>query len=134
MLKKDTPAHSFWYPRVEGQIRDCMYHHPEWFAGDSERMINSLSKRIVGEIVAVLVVVTSAPVVGAPCDGGEIAPDGANLSEASGAVFHQCSATSMPELPEQDYLRRIRLAKAMGVATMKELERLRSYERRRIGL
>lgn len=55
MKRKDTPAHNRWYKRIEGQIRDCIYAHPEFFTVDlklQETLLNSLSKRIVGEIVA----------------------------------------------------------------------------------
>lgn len=49
--RKHSPQHDFWHPRVEGQIR-----HPEWFTfkDDNARRdcVNSLAKRIVGEIVA----------------------------------------------------------------------------------
>lgn len=56
-LRKNTPQHDFWHRRVEGQIRDCMHHHPEWFNVKNENhkkyVVNSLAKRIVGEIIAV---------------------------------------------------------------------------------
>lgn len=43
-----------WHRVVEGQIRDCIFHHPRWFVfvddSDRDAMINSLAKRIVGEI------------------------------------------------------------------------------------
>lgn len=55
-MRKYSPAHDFWTPRVEGQIRDCLYAHPEWFSvkeNQKRHFINSLAKRIVGEIVAV---------------------------------------------------------------------------------
>lgn len=46
-----------WYRRVSGQVRDCMTAHPEYFSNMTDRKksncIHSLSKRIVGEIVAV---------------------------------------------------------------------------------
>lgn len=57
MRRKDTPIHRLWHKRVDGQIRDAMHAHPEWFnirsAREKETIINSLSKRIVGEIVSV---------------------------------------------------------------------------------
>lgn len=56
--RKSTPLHDFWHKRVDGQIKHTMGQHPEWFKFSSERerktIINSLSKRIVGEIVACL--------------------------------------------------------------------------------
>ena len=54
--RKHSPLHDYWHPRVEGQIRDTIYHHPEWFHFVTEQQkkdcINSLAKRIVGEIIA----------------------------------------------------------------------------------
>lgn len=53
--RKTSAAHKFWYPRVEGQIRDCMRNHPYWFSLDPEdrrKLVNSIAKRVVGEIVA----------------------------------------------------------------------------------
>lgn len=51
-----SPLHDKWHPRVEGQIKDCMNKHPDWFAhipkGEIYWFVNSLAKRIVGEIVA----------------------------------------------------------------------------------
>lgn len=45
-----------WHPRIEGQIRHTMGQHPKWFvfknAADKETCVNSLAKRIVGEIIA----------------------------------------------------------------------------------
>lgn len=52
MKRKYTRAHQFWHPRVEGQIRDCMHKHPEFFRRTDDVVVNSLAKRIVGEIVA----------------------------------------------------------------------------------
>lgn len=51
-----SPIHKKWHRRVEGQIRCCMTEHPEYFNMPTERVrqaiINSLAKRIVGEIAA----------------------------------------------------------------------------------
>ncbi len=59
--RKHSPAHDFWHPRVEGQIRDAMHHHPEYFAPVARSaVVNSLAKRIVGEIVAVCAMATDA--------------------------------------------------------------------------
>lgn len=61
--RKDTPLHRKWHKRVDGQIIDCMRAHPRWFSYSDERdrkmLINSLSKRIVGEIVAAYLVANS---------------------------------------------------------------------------
>lgn len=54
-LRKHTPAHDKWHRIVEGQLKDCIHHHPEWFnfkdEHEKKRCINSMAKRIVGEIV-----------------------------------------------------------------------------------
>lgn len=57
--RKRSPLHDFWHPRVEGQIRHTIGRHPEWFnlpikTSAKRDCINSLAKRIVGEIVAAL--------------------------------------------------------------------------------
>jgi hypothetical protein len=55
--RKHSPEHDFWHRRVEGQIRHTIGQHPEWFnfpqPYDKKHCVNSLSKRIVGEILAV---------------------------------------------------------------------------------
>jgi hypothetical protein len=54
--RRHTPAHDYWHRRVEGQIRHTIGQHPEWFrfkdAHERKKLVNSLAKRIVGEIVA----------------------------------------------------------------------------------
>lgn len=54
--RKHTPLHGKWHRRVEGQLRDTIYSHPEWFLFEDEHekncCINSIAKRVVGEIVA----------------------------------------------------------------------------------
>jgi hypothetical protein len=56
--RRHTPLHDFWHPRVEGQIRDAIHSHPEWFnlrsEGEKRTMVNSVAERIVGEIAAAL--------------------------------------------------------------------------------
>ena len=51
-----SPLHDFWHRKIEGQIRDCMNGHPDWFRVRDqmhrEQIVNSLAKRIVGEIIA----------------------------------------------------------------------------------
>jgi len=53
--RKQSPSHDKWHRRVEGQIRDCITQHPKWFKfvddWDKRTCINSLAKRIVGEIL-----------------------------------------------------------------------------------
>lgn len=61
MKRKYSPLHDLWHRRVEGQIRHTMGCHPEWFnveGREREALVNSLAKRIVGEIVAGVMVVT----------------------------------------------------------------------------
>lgn len=54
--RKHSHLHDKWHPRVEGQIRDVLQAHPEWFnpeaKGFKHAFVSSLAKRIVGEIVA----------------------------------------------------------------------------------
>lgn len=68
MKRKITPIHNFWHRRVEGQIRHTMNVHPRWFIfkdeHDKNDCINSLAKRIVGEIVAAGIVVQSQAEMG----------------------------------------------------------------------
>jgi hypothetical protein len=44
-LRKHSPAHDFWHPRVESQIRETMRVHARWFVfrddGDRHRCIVS---------------------------------------------------------------------------------------------
>lgn len=51
-----SELHAIWHRRVEGQIRDVIYSHPEWFnfidSNHKKYAINSFAKRIVGEIIA----------------------------------------------------------------------------------
>jgi hypothetical protein len=50
--RKKSPLHDKWGKVVEGQIRDCIIAHPEYFDLQFRKaMIESLAKRIVGEIV-----------------------------------------------------------------------------------
>ncbi len=69
--RKHTPLHDFWHPRVEGQIRDAIHSHPEWFrfkdATERDWLINSLAKRIVGEIAAVSTMAAVRPGVAGNC-------------------------------------------------------------------
>ena len=56
MRRKYTPLHNKWHRRVEGQIKNTINCHPNWFNFknpiDRNNCINSLAKRIVGEIIA----------------------------------------------------------------------------------
>jgi hypothetical protein len=100
MKRKYTPLHNFWHPRIEGQIRDVIHHHPEWFTfKDKEAMkwcINSLAKRIVGEIVAGLETghIPSVDVCVMSKDGGR--KGAATCLSTEGGVSPKC-APSEPE-------------------------------------
>lgn len=56
MKRKYGPLHDKWHRRVEGQIRHTINTHPKWFNFQDDRdkaaCVNSLTKRIVGEIIA----------------------------------------------------------------------------------
>jgi hypothetical protein len=69
--RKYSPLHDKWHRRVEGQIRDTIEHHPHWFSfkdgTDRNCCINSLAKRIVGEIVADCVLVTKLEKMASDC-------------------------------------------------------------------
>jgi hypothetical protein len=61
MARKKTLIHDFWHPRVEGQIKDAMNAHPEWFAKTHTTVVRSIAKRIVGEIAAATCGVAAIP-------------------------------------------------------------------------
>lgn len=51
--KPINPEYQFWRKRIEGQIRHTIHEYPDWFcAPDKERLVRSMAKRIIGEIVA----------------------------------------------------------------------------------
>lgn len=59
--RKHSPLHDYWHTKVEGQIKHTIGCHPEWFNvtdRQKKQLINSLAKRIVGEIVASLTMAT----------------------------------------------------------------------------
>lgn len=101
MKRKHTPIHDYWHPRVEGQIRHTISCHPEWFNIRNERQqetfVNSLAKRIVGEIAAVCTVAAKRAEVAGNCDGSEGAADGTQLSTDGG---EDASTMSFPPNPE----------------------------------
>lgn len=83
-MRKHSPLHDKWHRRVEGQIRCCMGEHPDWFNIMSEThrrfVINSLAKRIVGEIVSETKLDTKREGVTAICS-----------SPGNGGVMVSCS-------------------------------------------
>lgn len=90
--RKHSPEHDFWTPRVEGQIRHTIGQHPEWFTFKTEfekrTLVNSLAKRIVGEIVAASSVARMPEV-----DGGRLSSQAARGDEENLSPL----ARSMPE-------------------------------------
>jgi hypothetical protein len=92
--RKHTPIHDFWHRRVEGQIRDAIYSHPEWFNVKSETqkrtLVNSLAKRIVGEIVAASFVATKRAEVASDCLSSSGSGGGAKLPPDGGDVGPSC--------------------------------------------
>lgn len=93
MRRKPGPIHDFWHPRVEGQIRDAIYSHPEWFnlrdEAEKRTFVNSLAKRIVGEIAAVSNMAARSGEVIAVCLP-PVAADGGCVPAVSreGGVWH----------------------------------------------
>lgn len=89
MRRKPGPFYDFWHPRVEGQIRDAMHAHPHWFVGVSAKQkgdfINSLAKRIVGEIGAGCDLAPEPPGSDCALGSGEGGRGGVN-SAASGSA------------------------------------------------
>ena len=82
--RRMSPIHNLWHRRVEGQIRHVIRCHPEWFRFDEkftrEVLINSLAKRIVGEIVAAYGVAPTDARVLSRCAGAASGEDDTTLS------------------------------------------------------
>jgi hypothetical protein len=92
--RKHSPVHDFWHPRVEGQIRDAIHSHPEWFnfASESQKrdMVNSLGKRIVGEIAAVCTMAAKTAGVAEPCASTAGSDGVAKMHSDGGEVVRDC--------------------------------------------
>lgn len=86
MRRKSGPLYDFWHPRIEGQMRDLMQSHPEWFTNLARKqrgvVENSAAKRIAGEIAAAAVKVASHA-----SDGGSKLSSNA----AAGVAWHCAS-------------------------------------------
>ena len=99
--RKHTPVHDFWHPRVEGQIRDAIHSHPEWFSFTNERqkrtMVNSLAKRIVGEIAAASTVAAMRAGVASYCPGAKGSDGGVVLPPDGGEVGAICRPSASPD-------------------------------------
>lgn len=94
MMRHYSPLHDKWHPRVEGQIRDCMQSHPEWFSVPDNQLrhfVNSLAKRIVGGIVADLKVATNHGVVNGHCGAHEDGGSDAMVEPHISGVVSRCA-------------------------------------------
>lgn len=93
--RKRSPIHDFWHPRIEGQIRDAMFSHPEWFnvtsKADARTLVNSLAKRIVGEIAAVASVAAKRAEVADICPSTSGSGGGSLLPPGGGGVGTNCT-------------------------------------------
>ena len=96
MRRKHSPQHDFWHRRVEGQIRHTIGCHPEWFTVMShkrrEAMINSLAKRIVGEIIVGVRIMPAMPGTDVvTCASQAESGDGASVSPHAQGVPVECA-------------------------------------------
>jgi hypothetical protein len=103
-MRKHTPMHDFWHRKVEGQIRDAIHHHPEWFnfptPVNRNACINGLAKRIVGEIVAGYGLATTSAGVAVHCScskgaggvGKDVAGQGKGGSSCASPACHEAAA------------------------------------------
>jgi hypothetical protein len=114
--RKHTPLHDFWHRRVEGQIRDAIHSHPEWFNVTSESqkrtLVNSLTKRIVGEIVAAVGVAAERAGVGSNCPSASGSGGGRLLPPDGGEVAANCLPSDDPESAEARFRQRFEADKA----------------------
>ncbi len=93
---RKSPLHAMWHRRVEGQIRDCINSHSYWFnfknAWERGACVNSLAKRIVGEIVEGASHPSPPAATGVPGGllGGPETAGGASCggSEGAGVALH----------------------------------------------
>ncbi len=103
-IRKHSPLHDKWHKRVEGQIRDAMTSHPEWFnIRDSQHkafIINSLAKRIVGEIVADFPLATKPAGVGGNCSSGDGVDGDGLLPSTVRGVAENCPLNTAEQLRE----------------------------------
>lgn len=52
MPKRNEHLRKYWSTRVAGQVRSCCKAHPDWIReGCADRLVNSITKRVVGEIL-----------------------------------------------------------------------------------
>lgn len=94
--RKQSPRHDLWHPRVEGQIRHTIGCHPEWFNFKDEKdkatMVNSLAKRIVGEIVAGGTLVAVPEGDGRDLSSPVKSEDAAQVSSHARSVVSSCAS------------------------------------------
>lgn len=102
MKRKHSPLHDKWHKRVEGQIRHTINQHPEWFclkdAIIKDICINSLAKRIVGEIVSGVNSETIAAKVNPSCERSVNDEDILKMPHQSGDV----DASVSPDYTKED--------------------------------
>jgi hypothetical protein len=114
--RKHTPIHDFWHPRVEGQIRDAIHSHPEWFNltsdGQTRTMVNSLAKRIVGEIAAVCPVAAKPAGVADLCPSPEGSDGGSVLPSDGGGGGASCAPSDAQQSGEARFRQRYEADKA----------------------
>lgn len=93
-LRKQTPLHDKWHRRVEGQLRDVIHSHPEWFSFEDEHdkkcCINSIAKRVVGEIVADCVLASNTVDSGARLQFAVKDSDDTEFSQSRGLMGTNC--------------------------------------------
>lgn len=99
-MRKKTPEHDFWHKRVEGQIRHTIGRHPEWFnfeePYEKSNCVNSLAKRIVGEILAVAKMAEMTKKASQKCHSSSALDDVGRMSLGSGAVGEAFTAPDKP--------------------------------------
>src|SRR6185437_16840761 len=92
------------------QIRDAINSHPEWFRFESEdqkrTMINSLAKRIVGEIAAECKLVARFAGVAASCPSTMGPGGGGKLPSDGGEVAANCVPSDVPDDAETRFRQR----------------------------
>ena len=100
-LRKQGNFFDKWHRRVEGQIRHTIGQHPEWFCFKNEndriKCINSLAKRIVGEIAADLQLAAKSGGVVTSCQRPVGNSDAARCCYPGAVMTRICHAPGKPE-------------------------------------
>lgn len=123
-MRKQTPAHDFWHKRVEGQIRHTIGRHPEWFnlneRFSKKSCINSLAKRIVGEILAVYEMAEMTKKVFSRCHSSSALDGGARLPSGLGAIACGVNASDKATRRQKIIYQAVRNALSVGDLTILE--------------